>query len=114
MPANKTNKMDEANESSTHNGAPQERTAGTPQPKPDRAAVEPAKNGEDGRTKVEQEGETAPRMPHERDQSSESQKNPGGDATEVGKQAFKDAESDSVDTDRAPVTDKVYNEKVKP
>ena len=64
-------------------------------------------------TKVEQDGETAPRMPHERDQSSESQKNPGGEATEVGKQAFKDVESGAVDTDRAPVTDKVYNEKLK-
>ncbi|MGJ7581462.1 hypothetical protein ACSFA3_14875 [Variovorax sp. RHLX14] len=78
-----------------------------------RDAVEPANDGDDGRTKVEQQGQTAPNLPHERDQSSESQKNPGDEATEVGKQAFKDVESGAVDTDRAPVTDKVYNEKLK-
>ena len=78
-----------------------------------RDAVEPANDGDDGKTKVEQDGETAPSLPHERDQSSESQKNPGGKPTEVGKQAFKDIESGAVDTDRAPVTDKVYNEKLK-
>jgi hypothetical protein len=91
----------------------QENSAGTPQPKANKAAAEPAKDGEDGHTKVEQDGDTAPRLPHERDQSSDSQKNPGGTATEVGKQAFKDVESGAVDTDRAPVTDKVYNEQVK-
>ena len=94
-------------------GEPQENTGATPQPKANRTATEPAKDGTDGHTKVEQNGETAPRMPHERDQSSESQKNPGGEATEVGKQAFKDVESGAVDTDRAPVTDKVYKEQVK-
>lgn len=104
---------DNENKTPSPSNEPQEKSAGTPQPKANRDAAEPAKNGEDGRTKVEQEGETAPRLPHERDQSSESQKNPGGDATEVGKQAFKDVESGAVDTDRAPVTDKVYNEKLK-
>ncbi|MGI4777970.1 MAG: hypothetical protein ACRYGA_07580 [Janthinobacterium lividum] len=92
---------------------PQENSAGTPQPRANKAAAEPAKNGEDGRTKVEQDGDTAPRLPHERDQSSDSQKNPGGEATEMGKKAFEDAASGAVDTDRAPVTDKVYNEQVK-
>jgi len=91
----------------------QENSAGTPQPRPSQPATEPAKNGEDGHTKVEQDGDTAPRLPHERDQSADSQKHPGGEATEVGKQAFKDTQSESVDTDRAPVTDKVYNEKLK-
>jgi hypothetical protein len=32
----------------------------------------------------------------------------------VGKQAFDDVERGLVDTDRGPVTDKVYNDKVKP
>ena len=90
---------------------PHENSAGTSHPA-NEAAAEPAKNGEDGRTKVEQDSESAPRLPHERDQSADSQKHPGGEATEVGKQAFKDTESASVDTDRAPVTDKVYNEKL--
>ena len=59
-------------------GEPQENTGATPQPKANRTAAEPAKDGTDGHTKVEQNGETAPRMPHERDQSSERQINPGG------------------------------------
>jgi hypothetical protein len=91
----------------------QENSAGTPRPQANKSAAEPAKDGEDGRTQVEQDGDTAPRLPHERDQSADSQKHPGGEATEVGKQAFKDVESGAVDTDRAPVTDKVYNEKLK-
>lgn len=97
----------------TQTPGPTEDSAGTPQPKANRPAAEPAKDGDDGRTSVEQDGDTAPRLPHERDQSSDSQKNPGGKPTEVGKQAFKDVESGAVDTDRAPVTDKVYNEKLK-
>ncbi len=37
-----------------------------------------------GKTEVAQDGETAPKLPHERDQSSDSQQNPDGRAPEVG------------------------------
>jgi hypothetical protein len=67
-----------------------------------------------GKTKVEQDGESAPRLPHEHDQSSDSQQSQEGTAPRVGRQALQDVERGLVDTDRGPVVDRVYNEKVKP
>jgi hypothetical protein len=78
-----------------------------------RITPDDTKDGEHGNTKVEQNGESAPRLPHERDQSSDSQQNVDGSASEVGKQAHEDVERGVVDTDRGPVTDRVYNDKVK-
>ena len=68
---------------------------------------------ERGKTKIEQDGDSVPQLPHERDQSSDSQQNVDGTAPEVGRQALEDIESGKVDTDRGPVADRVYNEKVK-
>jgi len=68
---------------------------------------------EDGKTRATQDGESAPRLPHERDESSDSQRNSDGTATDVGKRAHDDVERGAVDTDRGPVTDRVYNDKVK-
>jgi hypothetical protein len=67
-----------------------------------------------GKTKVEQDGESAPRLPHEHDQSSDSQQSQEGTAPRIGRQALEDVERGLVDTDRGPVVDRVYNEKVKP
>ena len=78
------------------------------------AKTDPLKDAGGGKTKVEQGGESAPRLPHERDQSSDSQENQDGSAPEVGRQALEDVERGLVDTDRGPVTDRVYNDKVKP
>lgn len=77
---------------------------------------DPLKDAEGGETKVEQGGESAPKMPHERDQSSEHQSDDDQDGTPTpeGKQGAKDIERGLVDTDRGPVTDRVYNDKVKP
>ena len=84
---------------------------------PVRSKPDPSKDdadkGDDGKTKVAQGGESAPRLPHERDQSSDSQQNQDGAAPEVGRQALEDVERGVVDTDRGPVTDRVYNDKVK-
>ncbi|RZL89134.1 MAG: hypothetical protein EOP82_20780 [Variovorax sp.] len=66
-----------------------------------------------GKTKVEQGGESAPRLPHEHDQSSDSQENQDGGAPRVGRQALEDIERGVVDTDRGPEADRVYNDKVK-
>jgi hypothetical protein len=79
-------------------------------------ATNPSKqpDADAGKTHAAQDGEAKPRLPHERDQSSDSQENKDGNAPEVGRQALKDVERGLVDTDRGPVTDQVYNDKVKP
>jgi hypothetical protein len=79
------------------------------------AKADPAKDAGGGKTKVEQGGESAPRLPHERDQSSDSQQNlDGTGAQRVGRQALEDVERGVVDTDRGPVADRVYKDKLKP
>jgi hypothetical protein len=72
------------------------------------------RDANDGKTQVQQGGESAPRLPNERDQSSDSQQAQDGEASEVGRKAHDDVERGAVDTDRGPVTDRVYNDKVKP
>jgi hypothetical protein len=74
--------------------------------------TDPLKDAGDGKTKVEQGGESAPRLPHERDQSSDSQQDQGGSAG-LGRKGMEDVERGLVDTDRGPVADRVYNDKVK-
>jgi hypothetical protein len=51
-----------------------------------------------------------PRLPHERDESSDSQDQDGANdpGREVGEQAFKDLREGRVDTDRGPVMDRLY------
>ena len=74
--------------------------------------TDPLNDAGDGKTKVEQGGESAPRLPHERDQSSDSQQDQGGSAG-LGRKGMEDVERGVVDTDRGPVADRVYNDKVK-
>ncbi|OUM02571.1 hypothetical protein [Variovorax sp. JS1663] len=74
--------------------------------------TDPLKDAGGGQTKVGQGGESAPRLPHERDQSSDSQQNQGGSA-ELGRKGMEDVERGVVDTDRGPEADRVYNEKLK-
>jgi len=81
--------------------------------RPDPSRADPARDADGGKTKAQQDGEHAPRLPHERDQSSDSQQTPDGKPPEVGKRGHDDVERGVVDTDRGPVTDKLYNEKVK-
>ena len=75
------------------------------------AKADPVKDAGDGKTKTEQGGESAPRLPHERDESSDSQQNQDG--SEMGRKAMEDVERGVVDTDRGPEADRVYNEKVR-
>lgn len=85
-----------------------------PRPKKDAGAPEdPVRDAGGGNTKIGQGGESAPRLPHEHDQSSDSQETQDGQPTEVGRKAHEDIERGSVDTDRGPVVDRVYNDKVK-
>ena len=58
--------------------------------------------------------EHEPRMPHEHDQSADSQGNARGQGQqEVGKQAHTDIERGLVDTDRAPEVDRLYRRHLK-
>jgi len=75
--------------------------------------TDPLKDAGGGNTKVEQGGESSPRLPHERDQSSDSQQTREGNPPDVGRKAHDDVERGLVDTDRGPVTDRVYNDKVR-
>jgi hypothetical protein len=72
------------------------------------------KDAAGGNTKAEQGGKPAPRLPHEHDQSSDSQVDQDGGPSRVGRQAHEDVERGLVDTDKGPVTDRVYNDKLKP
>lgn len=49
-----------------------------------------------------------PRLPHERDESSDSQTEPPAEVREVGRQAAQDLQRGLVDTDRGPVLDRLY------
>ncbi|MDA7418732.1 hypothetical protein PGB34_20355 [Xenophilus arseniciresistens] len=65
---------------------------------------EAVKNGD---TRAEQDGDPAPRLPHEHDQSADSQSPTDGQPTRVGRQAHEDVERGLQDTDRGPVMDKL-------
>ena len=64
-----------------------------------------------GKTKVVQHGKSRGRLPHERDESSDSQQGQGGEPPEVGKRAHEDIERGLVDTDRGPVIERLDREK---
>ena len=78
-----------------------------PKHRPTDPLTDPPREAQEGQTKVEQGGESAPRLPHEHDQSADSQTPPDGQPTEVGRQAHEDIERGVVDTDRGPVMDKL-------
>lgn len=68
------------------------RASGTPPHKP-------------GQTRTTIHGDVAPRLPHENDESSDSQI---GAASDVIKQAHDDLRRGLMDTDRGPAMDEVY------
>ena len=70
----------------------------------------PSPRASSSQTVSTRDGDTEPRLPHERDESADSQVNddanqPGRD---VGERAFKDLRAGRVDTDRGPVMDRLY------
>lgn len=64
-----------------------------------------------GRTRRPQFGQAVPRLPNERDESADGQA--GGAPSAEQRQAYEDLRRGVVDTDRGPVLDSVYNERVK-
>lgn len=66
--------------------------------------------GKPGQTTPHVHGQLAPRLPHERDESADSQtSNP----QPVIEQARQDVERGLVDTDRGPVLDQLYHDRVR-
>jgi hypothetical protein len=63
-----------------------------------------------GQTTAQVDGESAPRLPHERDESADSQVQP---PTAVGRQAHSDAASGRVDTDRGAPMDELYQREMR-
>ena len=55
-----------------------------------------------------------PNLPHEQDESSHSQARGTPQQEALGRKAYGDATGGSRDTDRGPLMDQVYNEKVAP
>lgn len=55
-----------------------------------------------------------PALPHEHDESSASQARATPGQESLGRQAYDNATDGTTDTDRGPLMDKVYNEKVAP
>ena len=72
---------------------------------------DPATDSNKGKT-VPAQGETpdkVPRMPHERDESADSQAAQEPSGQRMGRQAQQDLERGLVDTDKGPVLDQAYN-----
>ena len=67
-----------------------------------------------GATTASRERSREPELPHEADESSHSQARTTPQQEDVGRQAYGNAVDGTADTDRGPVMDKVYNEKVAP
>ena len=67
-----------------------------------------------GATTASRDRKPEPALPHEHDESSHSQARASEQQKDVGRQAYANATDGTTDTDRGPVMDKVYNEKVAP
>lgn len=75
------------------------------------ASLDAAPNGE---TTASRGQAREPSLPHEQDESSDSQASATPAQQEVGRKAFGNATDGTTDTDRGPLMDKMYNEKVAP
>lgn len=59
-------------------------------------------------------GQPVPRLPHEHDESSDSQASRTAGQRQLGARSYADVMKGLVDTGQGPVMDKTYNEKVLP
>ena len=66
-----------------------------------------------GRTESAKERTPGPRLPYERDESSDTQPAPPAPQREIGERAFEDAQSKREDTGRLPATDAAYHAQTK-
>jgi hypothetical protein len=65
-----------------------------------------------GSTTASRDRAGEPVLPHEQDESNHSQARATLQQEEMGRKAYDDATDGTVDTDRGPVMDKVYNQHV--
>jgi hypothetical protein len=75
------------------------------------ASLDAANNGQ---TTASRDRAREPALPHEHDESSPSQARGTEQQKSVGDKAYGNATDGTADTDRGPVMDQVYNEKVAP
>ena len=74
-----------------------------------KTAVDPSKRA---RVNVVRERTTEPRLPHERDESADSQQQGESQPSEIGCKAFEDIRAGRVDTDRGPVLEELFRTKL--
>ena len=67
-----------------------------------------------GSTTASRDQSPEPSLPHEQDESSASQASATPQHQDVGQQAYNDATDGSADTDKGPVMDQLYKQKVAP
>ena len=67
-----------------------------------------------GETTASRDQAAEPLLPHEHDESSHSQAQATPQQQDMGRKAYGNAVDGTADTDRGPLMDKVYNEKVAP
>jgi len=65
-----------------------------------------------GAASSSRDGDRAPDLPHDRDESSHSQAPASPRQQQVGRRAYDDATDGTADTDRGPVMDQVYNDRI--
>ena len=85
-----------------------------PRPPRPRAPARPAKKLDRAGTHAARDGQREPRLPHERDESSDSQAVENDDARKVMRQAASDVDRGLVDTDRGAVTERLAREHFPP
>ncbi|HEU5297122.1 MAG TPA: hypothetical protein VFU71_20240 [Burkholderiaceae bacterium] len=74
--------------------------------RPPRNIAAPAKRR--GQVAVARERDAEPRLPHEHDESADSQAQASGQQREVGRKAFDDLQAARVDTDLGPVLEELF------
>jgi len=87
------------------NSTPSDASANAP-------AQPPVRQGE-GETKPARSSGPAPRLPHEHDESADSQRTAEPAQTEIGATALDDVDSGKTPTDRSAETDQTYNRNFK-
>jgi len=64
------------------------------------------------RVRVARERTAEPRLPHELDESADSQQQGDTQPSEVGRKAYEDIQAGRVDTDRGPVLEELFRTKL--
>ena len=77
-----------------------------------KAAKKTVGSSKRARLNVVRERMAEPRLPHERDESADSQQQGNTQPSEIGRKAFEDIRAGRVDTDRGPVLEELFRTKL--